>query len=202
MDVKRTLYDKFGEVMKTLNVGKKDNENEGIPETLIDSIESDIDESQIEDSSDNVEALWDLSELDPEIYGEVFEPLSGIDKGSKVTESSADLNIIEGKIVESDETIDEGIASIADKPRNVKNVQMASLDDTDEQVEIDNDENEPKIAASKKSAFDDDKISDDIFADKMEIRPQVTQLLQKYGTVSIEQLRQELDEVSTLLSGK
>ena len=43
---------------------------------------------------------------------------------------------------------------------------------------------------------------DDLFAEKIEVRPQVAQLLDKHGTVTIDQLKQELLEVYELLSKK
>ena len=35
----------------------------------------------------------------------------------------------------------------------------------------------------------------DLFAEKIEVRPQVRQLLDKYGTISIDQLTKEIDVV-------
>ena len=72
--IRRTIYDKFGNVMKSF---KLDSDNQGSSKT--------IDQSSIDTAADGIEGssevrdavpdvLWDLSELDPEIYEDVFEP--------------------------------------------------------------------------------------------------------------------------------
>ena len=72
MDVKRTIYDKFGDVMKridsTITGSKKDEEFSDFEDLTSELIEETSGDS---DPSNNTEALWDLSELDPEIYEDV-----------------------------------------------------------------------------------------------------------------------------------
>ncbi|MBS22070.1 MAG: hypothetical protein CL739_08280, partial [Chloroflexi bacterium] len=72
--IRRTIYDKFGNVMKTFkmdldNSGKSNSEGnqDFSAETVLPEVEN------VGEVSDN-DALWDLSELDPEIYEDVFEP--------------------------------------------------------------------------------------------------------------------------------
>ena len=72
--IRRTIYDKFGNVMKTF---KLDLDSRGRSET-IDQSPIDIGSEPIETTNESADpasdALWDLSELDPEIYEDVFEP--------------------------------------------------------------------------------------------------------------------------------
>ncbi len=88
---------------------------------------------------------------------------------------------------------------------------MDDLDDSEDQniedipdnVEEDPVEEESLVTAtSVESVIPEDSDMGDLFAEKIEVRPQVRQLLDKYGTVSIEQLRNEIKEVSGLLTRK
>ena len=65
------------------------------------------------------------------------------------------------------------------------------------------DEEQPTVLASNigNDSAEESEMSD-LFAKKIEVLPQVRQLLDKYGTVSIDQLTKELKEVSELLSRK
>ena len=89
---------------------------------------------------------------------------------------------------------------------------MDSIDDGEEQnsqVEEDHngensvEEEQPSVLASNIEVDSaEESEMGDLFAEKIEVRPQVRQLLDKYGTVSIAQLTKELKEVSELLSRK
>ena len=88
---------------------------------------------------------------------------------------------------------------------------MDDLDDSEDQnmedipdnVEEDPVEEESLVTAtSVESVIPEESDMGDLFAEKIEVRPQVRQLLDKYGTVSIEQLRNEIKEVSGLLTRK
>ena len=65
------------------------------------------------------------------------------------------------------------------------------------------DDESPMVSVSNINDSDSDK-SDlgDLFAEKIEVRPQVRQLLDKYVTISIDQLTKEIKEVSELLARK
>ena len=65
MDVRRTIYDKFGDVMKKIDSGITGGKKEDTPD--LDGLDSEIIEEKFDDTdpSNNTEALWDLSELDP-----------------------------------------------------------------------------------------------------------------------------------------
>ena len=75
--IRRTIYDKFGNVMKTFKMDLDGNNhpnpvgNQEVP------TEMSLPEDQNLSESSNTDALWDLSELDPEIYEDVFEPTIG-----------------------------------------------------------------------------------------------------------------------------
>ena len=95
-----------------------------------------------------------------------------------------------------------------------KNFQTVSLDD----IDGDEDENSEKLNESEEESEDVDSplvsvsnIKDldagksdmeDLFAEKIEVRPQVRQLLDKYGTIPIDQLAKEIKEVAELLARK
>ena len=75
--IRRTIYDKFGNVMKTFKMdldGSSELNPESSQEFISDTFKSE-DENLSETSP--TDALWDLSELDPEIYEDVFEPTLG-----------------------------------------------------------------------------------------------------------------------------
>jgi hypothetical protein len=99
-----------------------------------------------------------------------------------------------------------------EKPRNFQTVSLDDIGDSEDQksqVELDPskessaDEEQPPVLASNigNDSAEESEMSD-LFAEKIEVRPQVRQLLDKYGTVSIDQLTKELKEVSELLSRK
>ena len=77
------------------------------------------------------------------------------------------------------------------------------MEDIPDNVEEDPVEEESLVTAtSVESVIPEESDMGDLFAEKIEVRPQVRQLLDKYGTVSIEQLRNEIKEVSGLLTRK
>ena len=94
-----------------------------------------------------------------------------------------------------------------------KNFQTVSLDDIDGDDEDENsgEMNEPEEEDVESPLVSVANISDsnaeksdmgDLFAEKIEVRPQVRQLLDKYGTISIDQLTKEIKEVAELLARK
>ena len=145
--------------------------------------------------------------MEPEIYEDVFEPtlLEGApsllqntvmsSKAQNDTRDNSERAVIEPHTFE--------------KPRNLQTVSLDDSEDENSQMELDPnqdgsaDEEQPSVLASN-IGNDAAEGSDmgDLFAEKIEVRPQVRQLLDKYGTVSIDQLSKELKEVSELLSGK
>ena len=207
--IRRTIYDKFGNVMKTF---KLDLDSRGRSET-IDQSPIDIGSEPIETTNESTDpasdALWDLSELDPEIYEDVFEP--SLEAGTPP--------LLQNTVVASD-AINDDIEDIQDvvieskpleKPVNFQTVSLDDLDDSEDQnmedipdnVEEDPVEEESLVTAtSVESVIPEESDMGDLFAEKIEVRPQVRQLLDKYGTVSIEQLRNEIKEVSGLLTRK
>ena len=75
--IRRTIYDKFGNVMKTFKLDL-DNVNKSNPVSSQDfPADTGLPEGENISESSNTDALWDLSELDPEIYEDVFEPTIG-----------------------------------------------------------------------------------------------------------------------------
>ena len=206
--IRRTIYDKFGNVMKTFKLDL-DNVNKSNP---VSSQEfpayTGLPEGEKISESSNTDALWDLSELDPEIYEDVFEPTIGDGTPpllqNTVVSSDRDDSVIENSV---DPVVPEEPPTF-EKP---KNFQTVSLDDIDEEDENSGEMNEPREEdvesplVSAANINDSDAGKSDIgelFAEKIEVRPQVRQLLDKYGTISIDQLTKEIKEVAELLARK
>ena len=156
--------------------------------------------------SDDQESLWDLSELDPEIYKDIFQV--GDSPGSAESSSDEDESIVEGTVVSRVQRSDPpGNRAIAAR------VQRVSVDDDDETEEPDvgmmeeEDVLETEVAPVEEQVGDiteledgeDDEVSA-LFGEKVEVRPQVKQLLDKYGTVPAEQLLREVQDTNRLLS--
>ena len=156
--------------------------------------------------SDDQESLWDLSELDPEIYKDIFQ--IGDSPGSAESSSDEDESIVEGTVVSR--------AQRSDPPGNraiAARIQRVSVDDDDETEEPDvgmmeeEDVLETEVAPVEEQVGDiteledgeDDEVSA-LFGEKVEVRPQVKQLLDKYGTVPAEQLLREVQDTNRLLS--
>ena len=206
--IRRTIYDKFGNVMKTFKLDL-DNVDKSNPVSSQDfPADTGLPEGENLSESSTTDALWDLSELDPEIYEDVFEPTIG----------DGTPPLLQNTVVSSDRD-DSGIENSVDpvvpeapptfeKP---KNFQTVSLDDIDEEDENSGEMNEPGeedvesplVSAANINDSDAEK-SDmgDLFAEKIEVRPQGRQLLDKYGTISIDQLTKEIKEVAELLARK
>ena len=156
--------------------------------------------------SDDLESLWDLSELDPEIYKDVFQ--AGDSPGSPESTSVEDESIVEGTVVSRVESSDPpGNRAIAAR------VQRVSVDDDDQTEEPDvgmreeEDVLETEVAPAEEQVGnvmeledgEDNEVSA-LFGEKVEVRPQVKQLLDKYGTVPAEQLLREVQDTNRLLS--
>jgi len=208
--IRRTIYDKFGNVMKTFKMDLDGNNhpnpvgNQEVP------TEMSLPEDENLSESSTADALWDLSELDPEIYEDVFEPTIG----------DGTPPLLQNTVVSSD-TDDSGIENSVDpvvpeapptfeKPKNFQTVSLDDIDGDDEDEnsgEMNEQEEEdiesPLVSAANINDSDAEK-SDmgDLFAEKIEVRPQVRQLLDKYGTISIDQLTKEIKEVAELLARK
>ena len=206
--IRRTIYDKFGNVMKTFKLDL-DNVDKSNPVSSQDfPADTGLPEGENLSESSNTDALWDLSELDPEIYEDVFEPTIGDGTPpllqNTVVSSDRDDSVIENSV---DPVVPEEPPTF-EKP---KNFQTVSLDDIDEEDENSGEMNEPGeedvesplVSAANVNGSDAEK-SDmgDLFAEKIEVRPQVRQLLDKYGTISIDQLTKEIKEVAELLARK
>lgn len=208
--IRRTIYDKFGNVIKTFKLDL-DNANKSNPVSSQDfPADTGLPEGENPSESSNTDALWDLSELDPEIYEDVFEPTIGDGTPpllqNTVVSSDRDDSVIENSV---DSVVPEEPPTF-EKP---KNFQTVSLDDIDGDGEDENsgqmnepeeeDVESPLVSAANISDSDAEK-SDmgDLFAEKIEVRPQVRQLLDKYGTISIDQLTKEIKEVAELLARK
>ena len=206
--IRRTIYDKFGNVMKTFKLDL-DNVDKSNPVSSQDfPADTGLPEGENISESSNTDALWDLSELDPEIYEDVFEPTIGDGTPpllqNTVVSSDRDDSVIENSV---DPVVPEEPPTF-EKP---KNFQTVSLDDIDEEDENSGEMNEPEeedvesplVSAANINDSDAEK-SDmgDLFAEKIEVRPQVRQLLDKYGTISIDQLTKEIKEVAELLARK
>ena len=206
--IRRTIYDKFGNVMKTFKLDL-DNVDKSNPVSSQDfPADTGLPEGENISESSTTDALWDLSELDPEIYEDVFEPTIGDGTPplleNTVVSSDRDDSVIENSV---DPVVPEEPPTF-EKP---KNFQTVSLDDIDEEDENSGEMNEPReedvesplVSAANINDSDAEK-SDmgDLFAEKIEVRPQVRQLLDKYGTISIDQLTKEIKEVAELLARK
>ena len=153
--------------------------------------------------SDDLESLWDLSELDPEIYEDVFQV--GDSPGSPESTSDEDESIVEGTVVSRVQRSDpSGNRAIAAR------VQRVSVDDDDQTEEPDvgmreeEDVLETEVAPVDEEVVNIMELEDDgvsaLFGEKVEVRPQVKQLLDKYGTVPAEQLLREVQDTNRLLS--
>ena len=134
MDVRRTIYDKFGDVMKKIDSGITGGKKEDTPD--LDGLDSEIIEENFDDTdpSNNTEALWDLSELDPEIYEDVFEPVLKVDEGdqseSADIDSDSDINIIDAEDL-SNESTATSVTPNFEKPKNLKTVSVSSDEESD-----------------------------------------------------------------------
>ena len=205
--IRRTIYDKFGNVMKTLKADIEVKSESEISSEGGFRGEEILTEDTSVDGAPASDALWDLSELDPEIYEDVFEPtlLEGAPSLLQNTVMSSEAQ---------NDTRDNSDSAVIEphtfeKPRNLQTVSLDDIEDGNSQMESDpsqdgsTDEEQPPVLASN-IGNDAAEGSDmgDLFAEKIEVRPQVRQLLDKYGTVSIDQLSKELKEVSGLLSRK
>ena len=157
--------------------------------------------------SDDQESLWDLSELDPEIYEDVFQ--AGDSPGSPESTSDEDESIVEGTVVSRVQRSDPpGNRAIAAR------IQRVSVDDdeTEEpdvgmrEEEEEEDVPETEVAPVEEQVGnvmeledgEDNEVSA-LFGEKVEVRPQVKQLLDKYGTVPAEQLLREVQDTKQLL---
>ena len=208
--IRRTIYDKFGNVMKTFKMDL-DNVNKSNPVTSQDfPADTGLPEGENLSESSNTDALWDLSELDPEIYEDVFEPTIGDGTPpllqNTVVSSDRDDSVIENSV---DPVVPEEPPTF-EKPKNFQTVSLDDIDgdDKDENSGEMNEQEEedvesPLVSAANINDSDAEK-SDmgDLFAEKIEVRPQVRQLLDKYGTISIDQLTKEIKEVAELLARK
>ena len=208
--IRRTIYDKFGNVMKTFKLDL-DNVDKSNPVSSQDfPADTGLPEGENISESSNTDALWDLSELDPEIYEDVFEPTIG-DRTppllqNTVVSSDRDDSVIENSV---DPVVPEEPPTF-EKPKNFQTVSLDDIDGDDEDEnsgEMNEQEEEdvesPLVSAANINDSDAEK-SDmgDLFAEKIEVRPQVRQLLDKYGTISIDQLTKEIKEVAELLARK
>jgi hypothetical protein len=208
--IRRTIYDKFGNVMKTFKADiEVQAESEISSEGGFQGKEILTEDTSV-DGAQASDALWDLSELDPEIYEDVFEStlLGG-------TPSLLQNTVMSSKA--QNDTPDDSDSAVMEphtleKPRNFQTVSLDDIGDSEDQnsqVELDPskessaDEEQPPVLASNigNDSAEESEMSD-LFAEKIEVRPQVRQLLDKYGTVSMDQLTKELKEVSELLSRK
>ena len=208
--IRRTIYDKFGNVMKTFKLDL-DNANKSNPVSSQDfPADTGLPEGENISESSNTDALWDLSELDPEIYEDVFEPTIGDGTPpllqNTVVSSDRDDSVIENSV---DPVVPEEPPTF-EKPKNFQTVSLDDIDGDDEDEnsgEMNEQEEEdvesPLVSAANINDSDAEK-SDmgDLFAEKIEVRPQVRQLLDKYGTISIDQLTKEIKEVAELLARK
>ena len=208
--IRRTIYDKFGNVMKTFKLDL-DNVDKSNPVSSQDfPTDTGLPEGENISESSNTDALWDLSELDPEIYEDVFEPTIGDGTPpllqNTVVSSDRDDSVIENSV---DPVVPEEPPTF-EKPKNFQTVSLDDIDGDDEDEnsgEMNEQEEEdvesPLVSAANINDSDAEK-SDmgDLFAEKIEVRPQVRQLLDKYGTISIDQLTKEIKEVAELLARK
>ena len=152
--------------------------------------------------SEDVESLWDLSELDPDIYKEVFQSSDSNPEMSPESVNEDTPTIVEGRIVSADAGSES--TSVRAIGASVKRV---SLDDdiessVEEELEEDMEENlveEENEPLDNVMEIEEDEVAA-LFGEKIEIRPQVRQLLDKYGTLPASQLLQEIREVNELLN--
>ena len=208
--IRRTIYDKFGNVMKTFKLDL-DNVDKSNPVSSQDfPADTGLPEGENLSESSNTDALWDLSELDPEIYEDVFEPTIGDGTPpllqNTVVSSDRDDGVIENSV---DPLVPEEPPTF-EKPKNFQTVSLDDIDGDDED-ENSGEMNEPEEEDVESPLVSVANISDsnaeksdmgDLFAEKIEVRPQVRQLLDKYGTISIDQLTKEIKEVAELLARK
>ena len=160
--------------------------------------------------SSSTDALWDLSELDPEIYEDVVEPTIGDGTPpllqNTVVSSDRDDGVIENSV---DPLVPEEPPTF-EKPKNFQTVSLDDIDGDDEDEnsgemnELEEEDVESPLVSAANINDSDAEKSDmgDLFAEKIEVRPQVRQLLDKYGTISIDQLTKEIKEVAELLARK
>ena len=152
--------------------------------------------------SEDVESLWDLSELDPDIYKDVFQSSDSDTEASTDSVNEDTPTIVEGRIVSA------GTGNESTSVRAIgASVRRVSLDDDiessgEEELEEDMEENpleEENESLDNVMEVEDDEVAA-LFGEKIEIRPQVRQLLDKYGTLPASQLLQEIREVNQLLN--
>ena len=152
--------------------------------------------------SEDVESLWDLSELDPDIYKDVFQSSDSDTEASTDSVNEDTPTIVEGRIVSA------GTGNESTSVRAIgASVRRVSLDDDiessgEEELEEDMEENpleEENESLDNVMEGEDDEVAA-LFGEKIEIRPQVRQLLDKYGTLPASQLLQEIREVNQLLN--
>lgn len=206
--IRRTIYDKFGNVMKSF---KLDLDDQGSSKT-IDQSSIDTETDSIEGSSevrDSVpDVLWDLSELDPEIYEDVFEPTLEGRIPPLLQNTMPASELANDNMEDTQDVVIE--PKPLEKPINFQTVSLDDLDENEDQNTediLDNDDGDlvekdesPVTATNIEGLSSEESDMGDLFAEKIEVRPQARQLLDKYGTVSIEQLRNEITEVSDLLT--
>lgn len=205
--IRRTIYDKFGNVMKTFKAEiEVQAESEISSEDAFRGEEILMEDTKV-DGAPASDALWDLSELDPEIYEDVFEPtlLEGTPSLLQNTVMSSETQ---------DDTPDDSDSVVMEprtfgKPRNVQTISLDDIDDQNSPGEPDpskessaDEEQSPVLASNIENDSAEESEMSDLFAKKIKVRPQVRQLLDKYGTVSMDQLTKELKEVSELLARK
>ena len=148
--------------------------------------------------SEDVESLWDLSELDPDIYKDVFQSSDSDPEMSPESVNEDTPTIVEGRIVSADAGSES--TSVRAIGASVKRVSLD--DDIESSVEEDMEENlveEENEPLDNVMEIEEDEVAA-LFGEKIEIRPQVRQLLDKYGTLPASQLLQEIREVNELLN--
>tara|TARA_B100000029_G_scaffold358949_1_gene351781 strand:+ start:1069 stop:1713 length:645 start_codon:yes stop_codon:yes gene_type:complete len=152
--------------------------------------------------SEDVESLWDLSELDPDIYRDVFLSSDSDPEASTDSVNEDTPTIVEGRIVSA------GTGNESTSVRAIgASVRRVSLDDDIESIgeeELEEDMEENPLEEENESLDNVMEVEEDevaaLFGEKIEIRPQVRQLLDKYGTLPASQLLQEIREVNQLLN--
>ena len=152
--------------------------------------------------SEDVESLWDLSELDPDIYKDVFLSSDSDPEASTDSVNEDTPTIVEGRIVSA------GTGNESTSVRAIgASVRRVSLDDDIESIgeeELEEDMEENPLEEENESLDNVMEVEEDevaaLFGEKIEIRPQVRQLLNKYGTLPASQLLQEIREVNQLLN--
>ena len=208
--IRRTIYDKFGNVMKTFKLDL-DNVDKSNPVSSQDfPADTGLPEGENISESSNTDALWDLRELDPEIYEDVFEPTIGDGTPpllqNTVVSSDRDDSVIENSV---DPVVPEEPPTF-EKPKLFQTVSLADIDGDDEVAnsgEMNEQEEEDGESPIDSAANINDSDAEKAYmgvliAEKIEVRPQVRQLLDKYGTISIDQLTKEIKEVAELLARK